>query len=34
MRFETISAQNGAGDTKTLALQYDGWMMGLPNMYW
>ena len=34
MRFETITAQNGAGDSKTLSLQYDGWMMGLPDMYW
>ncbi len=33
MRFEIITAQNGAGNTKTLALQYDGWMMGLPDMY-
>ena len=24
---------NGAGDTKTLGLQYDGWMHGLPDMY-
>jgi hypothetical protein len=33
LRFETITALNGAGDEKTLALQYDGWMMGLPDLY-
>ena len=33
MRFDIITAQNGAGKTKSLALQYDGWMMGLPDMY-
>jgi hypothetical protein len=33
MRFESITAYNNAGEQKTLALQYDGWMMGLPNMY-
>jgi hypothetical protein len=33
IRFDSITAQNGAGDTKTIALQYDGWMMGLPEMY-
>jgi hypothetical protein len=33
MRFDTIVATNGAGQEKTLALQYDGWMMGLPMMY-
>ena len=32
-RFDSITAQNGAGDDKTVALQYDGWMMGLPEMY-
>jgi hypothetical protein len=33
MRFDSITAQNNAGDTKTLALQYDGWFMGLPDLY-
>lgn len=33
MRFDTITATNAAGEQKTLALQYDGWMMGLPMMY-
>jgi hypothetical protein len=33
LRFESITARNNAGDEKTIALQYDGWMMGLPDMY-
>ncbi len=33
MRFDSITATNGADETKTLALQFDGWMMGLPMMY-
>lgn len=33
IRFVSITAENNAGDTKTLALQFDGWMMGLPDMY-
>jgi len=33
MRFDSITAANNAGDEKTLALQYEGWMMGLPTMY-
>ena len=33
MLFNSITATNGAGETKTLSLQYDGWMMGLPDMY-
>jgi hypothetical protein len=33
IRFDSITAQNGAGENKTVALQYDGWMMGLPEMY-
>ena len=33
VRFESITASNGAGDTKTLVLQFDGWMMGMPEMY-
>jgi len=34
MRFESITATNRAGETKTLVLQYDGWMMGLPDMHY
>lgn len=33
VRFDSITVQNGAGEDKTIALQYDGWMMGLPQMY-
>lgn len=33
MRFESITASNNAGETKTLVLQFDGWMMGLPDMH-
>jgi hypothetical protein len=33
MRFNSITAYNNAGEGKTLALQYDGWMEGLPMMY-
>jgi hypothetical protein len=33
IRFVSITAENNAGYTKTLALQFDGWMMGLPDMY-
>jgi hypothetical protein len=33
LRFESISVTNNGGEEKTLALQYDGWMMGLPMMY-
>jgi hypothetical protein len=33
MRFDAITVRNNAGEEKTVALQYDGWMMGLPNMY-
>jgi len=33
IRFESITALNGAAEEKTVALQYDGWMMGLPEMY-
>ena len=28
-----ITVPNGAGVDKTLSLQYDGWMHGLPDMY-
>ncbi len=33
MRFDTFTAQDNAGNTKTLALQFDGWMMGLPDLH-
>ena len=33
MRFDAITAKNNADEDKTVALQYDGWMMGLPNLY-
>ncbi len=28
-----IDLTNGAGETKTVSLQFDGWMMGLPDLY-
>jgi hypothetical protein len=28
-----VTLTNGAGDSKTLSLRYDGWMHGLPNMF-
>lgn len=33
MRFSPITATNGAGESKTLSLQFDGWMQGLPDMF-
>ena len=33
MRFDSITATNNAGEEKALALQYDGWMMGLPMLH-
>ena len=33
MRFNSITAKNNSDEDKTLALQYDGWMMGLPDMH-
>ncbi len=33
VRFNTITTENNAGETKNLLLQYDGWMMGLPDLY-
>jgi len=33
IRFAPVNLINGAGVTKTLGLQYDGWMHGLPDMY-
>lgn len=34
IRFASTTALNGAGEEKTISLQYDGWMMGLPEMHW
>lgn len=31
--FDSITVANGAGESKTLSLKYDGWMHGLPEMY-
>ncbi|MFZ5863647.1 MAG: hypothetical protein ACOYXR_12485 [Nitrospirota bacterium] len=28
-----VTLTNGAGDSKTLSLRYDGWMHGLPNLF-
>lgn len=33
MLFDPIQVVNGAGETKTLRLQYDGWMQGLPMLF-
>ncbi len=33
VRFNSITAQNGAGETKTLSIQFDGWLFGIPQMY-
>ena len=33
VRFNAITATNYAGDQKNLVLQFDGWMMGLPDLY-
>jgi hypothetical protein len=33
VQLESFTATNGAGDTKNLSLMYDGWMHGLPDMY-
>ncbi|MFQ5471016.1 MAG: hypothetical protein ACE5EH_12055 [Gammaproteobacteria bacterium] len=33
IQLQPITATNGAGDTKTLSLQFDGWMHGLPDLY-
>ena len=33
MRFDSMEVTNAGGETKTVALQYDGWMMGLPEMH-
>ncbi len=33
MRFDPITATNGAGESKTLSLKFDGWMQGLPDMF-
>lgn len=31
---QPVTLTNGAGQEKTLALQFDGWMHGLPDMYY
>ncbi len=33
LRFDSITATNNGGEEKTLVMQYDGWMMGLPDLY-
>lgn len=33
IRLQPITVANGAGAQKTLSLQFDGWMHGLPNLY-
>lgn len=33
IRFASVELQNKAGQTKTLSLQYDGWMHGLPDLF-
>jgi hypothetical protein len=33
VRFQSLEITHN-GSTKTLGLQYDGWMMGLPDLYW
>jgi hypothetical protein len=33
VRFNSITASNGAEEEKTLSLQYDGWLFGMPDMY-
>ncbi|MFZ5573204.1 MAG: hypothetical protein ACOZF0_22610 [Thermodesulfobacteriota bacterium] len=33
LRFDDIALTNGAGQARTLSLGYDGWMMGLPDLY-
>lgn len=33
IRLASTTLTNRAGDTKTVALQFDGWMHGLPDMY-
>ncbi|MBI5461761.1 MAG: hypothetical protein HY941_06200 [Gammaproteobacteria bacterium] len=33
VQLQPVTLVNNAGDSKTLALQFDGWMHGLPDMY-
>ncbi len=33
IQLDPLTLSNGAGDAKTLSLQYDGWMMGIPDSY-
>lgn len=34
IQLQPITLTNGAGDSKTVALQFDGWMHGLPDLYY
>ncbi|MEW5756601.1 MAG: hypothetical protein AB1810_09880 [Pseudomonadota bacterium] len=34
VQLQPVVLVNGAGASKTLALQYDGWMHGMPDLYW
>ena len=34
LQFDPITGVNGAGEEKTLSLRFDGWMGGLPDMYY
>lgn len=34
IRFAALTVSNKAGDSKSLSLQFDGWMHGLPDMYY
>lgn len=34
VRLQPLTVANGADVDKTLSLQYDGWMHGLPDLYW
>lgn len=33
VQLQPVVLTNGAGDSKTLSLQFDGWMHGMPNLY-
>ncbi len=33
IQLDPVTLTNGAGVQKTLSLQYDGWMMGIPDVY-
>lgn len=34
IQLQPVTVANGAQVNKTLSLQYDGWMHGLPDLYW